>query len=153
MLPKTYLKFIAASIVYEASLSKYSKVQLIRFIEDASYDQLATFIKKGYIKEPEKVSEAFVVPAMLIVAAVSAANLIYDRNFSNAARDCAGRQNSKEKTQCLKNYRIRANTAKVAALKREIPKCSQTNNIKKCRDMFLKRIQKIENQIQRDKSI
>jgi len=148
MLPKTYLKFVASSVVYESALSKYAKVQLMRFIENASSDQLYFFINEGRISN-ESLSEAFVVPAMLLVAATSAAKLAYDRVFSDAARYCSNEETREARSQCIKNYKIRANRAKLTALRREMPKCDQTNNVKKCRETFMKHIQRIEKDMER----
>ncbi|MHA1816068.1 MAG: hypothetical protein ACTSX1_08690 [Candidatus Heimdallarchaeaceae archaeon] len=154
MLPKSYLKLMAAHVVHKSELTRYSKVQALRFIEEASGRQLLVFMKEGQIRQvsdEENLSE--IVPiliAPLVVAAAAASGAVFSRFFSQAARACSGKK-GKEKTVCVKDYRIRANRARLAALKREMGKCNQTNNVKKCRNMFLKHAKKIETQIQKDK--
>ena len=119
MLSKSYLKFIASAIVYESSVKKNIKIQLIRFIEGASSDQLNLFINEFRVSKNEITTEAYVVPAMLMLAAMSAAKLVYNRVFSNAARYCAdqGKGTREERTKCINDFKIRANRAKLTALK------------------------------------
>lgn len=138
MLPKSYLKVIAASVVYESTLSKKAKIQALRFIEtEASVEQLAELLSEGMLKS-----------AMLFVASRSYARIAYDKYFSQSAKVCAGREN---KPLCMKEFKIKANMARIAALRREMSKCGQTDNAKKCRNMFIKHINKIEKQIQKDR--
>ena len=154
MLPKSYLRVIAAYMVYESALSKIAKIQAFRFIElEASDIQLKVFINEGKIRqvyEGEMIQDAVFIPALIIGAALGAAKMAYSQFLSKAAIKCKGKEHS-EKQKCMRDYRIKANYVKVAALKREISKCNQTNNVKKCRDLFLKHIKKIESQIQKDK--
>jgi poly-D-alanine transfer protein DltD len=153
MLPKSYLKAIAAYIVYESKLSKYAKIQMLRFIEnEASENQLIVLVTEGEIRkvsEDENISEAvIVVPALLIATALSFGRIAYDKMFSQAAKMCAAKDPNNKK-QCIKDFKIKSHYAKITALKREMGKCNQTNNAKKCRDMFIKHIRKIEKQVQK----
>jgi hypothetical protein len=153
MLPKSYLKVIAAYVVYESKLSRYAKIQMLRFIEnEASENQLIVLVTEGEIRkisESEIISEIpLLVPAMLAAAAVSAGRMAYDKIFSQAAKACADRDTNNKK-QCMKEFKLKSYYAKLTALKREMGKCNQTNNVKKCRDMFTKYIRKIEDQVNR----
>lgn len=155
MLPKSYLKVIAACVVYESKLSKYAKIQMLRFIEnEASEKQLKVFINDGEIRkvsENEVVSEvAIVIPAMLVAAALSVARMSYDKIFSQAAKSCADKEGDNKK-RCMRDFKLKSHYAKLTALKREMGKCNQTNNAKKCREIFIKHMRKIEKQVQRDR--
>jgi len=59
--------------------------------------------------------------AMLIPAAMMAAKKAYINIFSQAAKACSNKK-GKERTNCMKDFRIKANYAKLAALKREMAK-------------------------------
>ena len=154
MLPKSYLKLMAAGIVYKSELTHYSKVQALRFIEEASERQLLVFMSEGVIRtvsDEENLSE--IVPiliAPLVIASAAAAGAVFSRYFNQAARACSEKK-GKDKTLCIKDYRVRANMARLAALKREMGKCNQTNNVKKCRNMFLRHVKRIEAKIQKDR--
>ena len=154
MLSKSYLKVIAAYIVHESNLSKYAKIQILRFVEnEASKSQLKVLITEGRIRnvsEDEVVSEAIIVPAMIIAAAVAAGKVAHAKFLSNAAKACAGKERE-EKKKCMRDFKLKANYARLAALKREVSKCSQTSDRKKCRDNFIKHIEKVEDQIRKDR--
>jgi len=157
MLSKSYLKVIAAYIIYESNLSKYAKIQMLRFIEnEASESQLKVLITEGRIR---KISESEIIlevgplaVAIIIGAAIAAGKAAHARFLSAAAKTCAGKDRE-DKKKCIRDFRFKANYAKVAALKREIGKCSQTNDVKKCRDNFTKYIGRIEKQIRKDRVI
>ena len=155
MLPKSYLKLMAAHVVYKSELTQYSKIQALRFIEEASERQLLVFMSEGKIRrvsEDENLSEIapFLLIAPLVAAAVATSSVVFGRFLSQAAKSCSGKK-GKEKTLCIKDYRVRANLAKLSALKREMGKCNQTNNVKKCRNMFMKHVKKIEGKIKKDR--
>ena len=155
MLPKSYLKVIAACVVNEANLSKYAKIQMLRFIEsEASESQLRVFITEGKIRnvsEDEIISEIPVlIPAMIIASALAVARIAHDRFFSQAAKACADKDRDDRK-RCMRDFKLRANYAKLTALKREMGKCNQTSDVKKCRDTFMGYMKKIEKQIQKDR--
>ena len=154
MLPKSYLKVIAACVIYESTLSKNAKIQALRFIEnEASEMQLKVFINEGKIcqvSESEVIQDAVFIPAMVIAAALGVAKVAYAQFLSKAATACVGKK-FVEKQKCMRDYRIKANAVKISALKREMSKCNQTNNVKKCQNIFLKHINRIEKQIQKDK--
>ena len=157
MLPKSYLKVIAGCVIYESELSKYAKIQALRFIEyEASEMQLKAFIAEGKIRqvsEDEIFTEVAIwVPAMVIAAALAAGRVAYDQFYSKASKACKGK-GLKEKQRCIRDFRLKASYAKLAALKREMGKCGQTNDAKKCRESFLKHIGKVEKQIQKDRII
>lgn len=155
MLQKPYLKLIAASIVYESNLSKYAKIHMLRFIEHEAYErQLSIFINEGKIR---KVSESEIVSeiAPIAVALVAAAGLavgksVYNKFYSNVAKACAGRDRD-DKKRCIRDFKLKANYARLSALKKEMGKCNETNNVKKCRNTFLKHMRKVEKQIQKDR--
>ena len=156
MLQKSYLKLICASIVCESNLSKYAKIQMIRFIEnEASERQLTIFINEGKIQkvsEAEIISEiAPIVAVPLITAAAFAVGKsVYNKFYSNVAKACAGRDRD-DKKRCIRDFKLKANYARLSALKKEMGKCNETNNVKKCRNTFLKHMKKIEKQIQKDR--
>jgi len=157
MLSKSYLKVIAAYIVYESNLSKYAKIQMLRFIEnEASESQLKVFINEGKIRkvyEGEVISEVGpIAVAAIIGVAIAAGKAAHAKFFSNAAKACAGKERE-EKKKCMQDFKLKANYARMAALKREMGKCSQTDDIKKCRDNFMKHIVRIEKQIRKDRVI
>lgn len=162
MLSKNYLKVISASIVYESKLSRISKIQLLKFIEnEATQSQLKILILDGEIRkvsENEKdldkrfVSE--IIPALIAIgiivpAALALGKKAYIDIFSKAAKACVGKK-GKERTNCMKDYRIKANYARLAALKREMSKCNQTANTDKCRQVFTDHMRKIQKQIRKD---
>jgi len=158
MLQRSYLKFIAACVVYESALSKYAKIQTLRFIEnEASEDQMRVFLLEGKIRKvgaDEVVDEAvlkYLPPVMVVRAAITAGKLAYNKFFGPAVKACAGRKGD-DKKMCIKNYKLKANYAKLAALRKEATKCNQTNDANKCRKMFADHMRKIEKQIQRDRS-
>ena len=153
MLPKSYLKFIAASMVYESDLSKYAKIQAMRFIENASMEQLNIFISECSLRpisEEENISEKYLLPAVVLASALAAGRVAYDQFLGKAAIACAQKKGDDRK-KCMRDFRLKSHYAKVAALKREMGKCGQTNNVKKCRDLFIKQIRKIEKQVQKDR--
>jgi len=138
MLPKSALQTIAACMVYDSELPKPSKLQLVRFIESASENQLKHYIVHGEIVKEHDVivSEvAWLVPAAIIAAASAAGNAIYNMQFSKAAKAC---QNMKaaDKKNCIRRYKINGISGKISALKREMGKCNQTSRPDKCRKMF-----------------
>jgi hypothetical protein len=152
MLPKSYLKLMAAHVVHKSKLEYYSKIQALRFIEEASERQLLVFMSEGVIRGEEEISEIapVVLIAPLVAAAVAVSSVAYGRYLGPAAKACASRK-GKDRTVCIKNYRVRANMARLAALKREMSKCNQTNNMKKCRAMFMKHMKRIEGKIKKDR--
>ena len=153
MLQKSCLRTIAAHMVYESAFSKNAKTQLMRFLETASMSQLSIFINEGRVASKEEViSEVpIVVPAVLAASAVGAARVAYDLVYSKAAQACASKPREARR-QCMRDYKIRAGYAKVAALKREMTKCNQTNNPKNCRNTFLNHIRRVEKQVQRERA-
>lgn len=156
MLPTSHLKFIAAYLVYESNMSKYAKIQTLRFIEsEASESQLKVFINEGEIRsvsEDEIVSEVLsvIVVAAIIGAAAAAGKIAYQRVIMNAVRQCSNLKGD-DKKRCVRDFKTKANYAKLAALKKEMTKCNQTNNVKKCRNAFIKQARKIEKQILKDR--
>lgn len=156
MLQKSYLKLICASIIYESNLSKYAKIQAIRYVEnEASECQLNIFINEGKIRklsENEIISEAIpvIAAALVTAAAFAVGKSVYNKFYSNVAKACAGRDRD-DKKRCIQDFKLKANYARLAALKKEMGKCNQTNNVKKCRNTFLKHMKKIEKQIQKDR--
>ncbi len=155
MLQKSYLKVIAAYIVDESKLSKYAKIQMIRFIENnASNSQLEVFITEGEIRsEAENITEyAPIGVALVIGAGLAVGKAAYNRFFSDVAKACAGRKQD-DKRRCVRDFKLKASYAKLTALKREMGKCNQTNNVKKCRNTFIKHMKKVEKQIQKDRVI
>jgi len=155
MLQKSYLKVIAAYIIDESHFSKYAKIQMLRFIEnDASESQLKVFITEGKIQsEGENISEiAPIAVALVIGAGLAVGKVAYNRFFSDVAKACAGRKQD-DKRRCIRDFKLKASYAKLTALKREMGKCNQTNNVKKCRNTFIKHMNKIEKQIQKDRVI
>jgi hypothetical protein len=158
MLQKSYLKLIAASIVCESNLSKYAKIQVFRFIEnEASELQLTIFINEGKIQkvsEAEITSEiapiAVVAVSLITAAAFAVGKSVYNKFYSNVAKACAGRDRD-DKKRCIRDFKLKANYARLGALKKEMGKCNETNNVKKCRNNFLKHMRKIEKQIQKDR--
>lgn len=151
MLPKSYLKVIAACVVFESKLSKTAKTQLIRFIEsEASEAQLTVFINTGEIKKDadvQKISEeGKLVPAMIIAAALVVGKKAYDYFKDESRKACAGKEGDQKKI-CIAQFKAKAAKAKVAALKKEMAKCNRTDDAKKCRNTFMKYIQKYEKQM------
>jgi len=149
------LKVIAVYMVHESLLSKYAKIQMLRFIENEASDlQLHAFIAEGKIRRTEDIDEAiikYLPPVMIVRAAITAGKLAYNRFFGPAARACASRKGD-DKKLCIKNYRLKANYAKLAALKRESRNCSQTNDAAKCRQLFVDAAKKVEEQIKKDRA-
>jgi hypothetical protein len=149
MLPKSYLKVIAASIVYESRLSKTAKTQLMRFIEsDASCLQLKAFINTGGIKkesEIEDITELDVEAswAMIVASALNAGKKIQDRFSNEAKRACADKVGAQKKI-CILKYKQKASKVKIAALQREMSKCNKTSKPKKCREIFEKHIKRLQ---------
>ncbi len=157
MLPKSYLKFIAAYTVHESNLSRYARIQTLRFINEASESQLKVFINEGRIRnvsEDEVVSEVatFIVAAALIAAAAAAGKIAYQKVIMNAVKECS-EMKGKDKKRCVREYKIKADYAKMAALKKEVVKCNQTNNVKKCRNAFIKQMKRVEKRILKNKVI
>ena len=156
MLPKSYLKFIAAYTVHESNLSQYAKVQTLRFIEnEASESQLKIFINEGKIRnvsDGEIMSEAvpFIVGVAIVAAAMALGKIAYQKVIMNAVKECASLKGD-DKKRCVRDYKTKANYAKLTALKKEMIKCNQTNNVKKCRNTFLKHMRRIEQKIQKDR--
>lgn len=150
MLQKSYLKAVAAYIVFESTLSKISKIQLLRFIEnEASNNQLKVFINTGEIKkesEIENVSEAVFVPAMIIAAAFLTGKKAYEYYKDEGRKACSNKSGTDKKI-CMAKFKIKATTAKINALKKEMVKCNKTNNVKKCKNTFQKYINKFEKKI------
>jgi len=155
MLQKSYLKVVAAYIVDESTLSKYAKIQMLRFIEnDASEAQLKVFITEGKIRsESENISEIAPIAAALVIGAgLAVGKAVYNKFYSDVAKACAGRKQD-DKRRCIRDFKLKASYAKLTALKREMGKCNQTNNVKKCRNTFIKHMKKVEKQIQKDRVI
>jgi len=156
MLPKSYLKFIAAYNVYESNLSSYAKIQALRFIEgEASESQLKIFINEGKIRnvaDGEIISEILpvIVAAAIVAAAAALGKIAYQKVIMNAVKECSQLKGD-DKKRCVRDYKTKANYAKLTALKKEMVKCNQTNNVKKCRNMFIKHMRKIEQKIQKDR--
>ena len=158
MLPKSYLKFIAAYNIHEADLSKFAKVQALRFIKnEASESQLKVFINEGKIRnvsDDESISEIapIIVAAAIIAAAAAAGKIAYQKVIMNAVHQCSSLKGD-DKKRCVKDFKTKANYAKLAALKKEMVKCNQTNNVRKCRNTFIKHMRRIEKQIFKDRAI
>lgn len=155
MLSKSYLKVVTAYIVCESNLSKYAKIQMLRFIEnEASKSQLKILVIEGRIRkvsEGEVISEVGpIAVAIIIGVAVAAGKAAHAKFLGAAAKACVGKDRE-DKKKCMRDFRLKAGYARIAALKREMGKCSQTNDVKKCRDNFTRHIGKVEKQIRKDR--
>jgi len=150
MLPKSALQTIAACMVYEDDkFSKPVKLQLLRFIEDASEKQLLHYIIHGKIvREEDVLVEAFFIPAMIIGAAAAAGRAIYNSEFSKAAKACNTMQGVAKKS-CMKRFKIRGVAGQISALRREMGKCNQTARPDKCRKMFMSYIANAEKKMKK----
>ena len=150
MLPKSALQTIAACMVYEdETLSKPAKMQLVRFIEDATEKQLQHYIIHGDIVKEEDVQvEAFFIPAVIIGAAAAAGRAIYNNEFSKAAKSCQGMMGEAKKA-CMKRFKLRGISGQISALRREMGKCNQTARPDKCRKMFMKYIVNAEKKMKK----
>lgn len=151
MLHKSALQTIAACMVYDMDISKPGKMQLMRFIENASERQLQHYLIHGEIVAEQEVNIAEIgvlVPAAIIASAAALGRAIYNREFSKAARACQ-EYNGAEKKDCMKKFKIRGISGKISALRREMGKCSQTSRPDNCRKMFQKYIVDAEKQMKK----
>ena len=154
MLPKSHLKVIAAHMVYESGFSKTAKIQLIRFIEDASVSQLNIFVTEGRISK-DNISEVnplkYLPPVLLIRGALAAGKAAYNKFFGPAVKACRGKSGD-DKKRCIRDFKLKALYAKLAALRKDMGKCNQTNDANKCRNTFLKHMKLVEKQIAKERS-
>lgn len=147
MISKEAAKLIAINMIYESSLSKTSKIQLVRFVEDASINQLSHFIlHQEIVKEDETSINEFVQIAAITALAVAAGSAAYSKYFSDAAKACSDKKGMDKKI-CIKGYKLKGMSAKISALRKEMSKCNQTLKPDKCRKTFQKYIKNIEKQI------
>jgi hypothetical protein len=146
MLSKSALKTIAACMVYESKeLSKPAKMQLVRFIENASPLQLQHYIVHDEIVRGKDAQiQEFLAPALLIAAAIAAGRAFYNNYFSKAAKECQEKENVAKKV-CMKRYKLRGISGQISALQREMGKCNQTLRPDKCRKTFQQYIKDAEN--------
>ena len=70
-----------------------------------------------------------------------AANYIYKRFFSAAAKACAGKSGA-EKTLCMKNYQRQAIQKTIQKLQSDMKACSKATNPQKCQASIQKQIMK-----------
>jgi hypothetical protein len=165
------LKITAGSFIVESELSKPSKLQMLKFIQhEASDHQLMALLLDGEIVELDEQAEQIVedrfnifetvisIPhgaakpiliGSLIFLAGQLAYAGFDRVFSNAGKACNNPRVGQTKSDCMRQYRIKALKVKKDILKREMKKCSKTTNPSKCKNEFSKRINSINKKIYR----
>lgn len=150
MLSKTALQTIAACMVYDAKISKPAKMQLVRFIENASEKQLYHYLIHGNIvQEKDTLVEGVFIPALIIAAAVAAGRSIYDSEFSKVAKACKDTERGDARKSCIKGFKLRGVSGQISALKREMGKCNQTSRPDKCRKMFMNHIKNAEKKMKK----
>ena len=153
MLPKIALQMIAACILYESDLPKPAKIQMLHFIEnDTNESELKNYIVSGKFSttpEIDRINEvAFLLPGAVIASAIAAGKAFYDNQFSEAAKACI-KLKGQVKKDCMKRFKVKGISGKIAALRREMGKCNQTIRPDKCRKMFLNYIKNAEKQMRK----
>lgn len=148
MLLKDALKVIAACEIYENDMPKMAKIQLMRFVEVASVEQLHHYLireditpGKDIIMEGTKLKVA-----ALLAVGYAIGRAIYKRTMSQAARSCSPLSGSAKST-CINAHKRRALQSQINSMKQEMGKCGETGNEDACREAFMSRIDTAENKI------
>jgi hypothetical protein len=84
--------------------------------------------------------------AAVLAAVVTATTYVYKNYLSAAARSCKDKA-GKEKSTCMKKYRIEALRAKLGVLRSSISKCQKADDPVVCKEKINDKIKAIENQI------
>lgn len=84
-----------------------------------------------------------------VALAVAAAIKIYNRFFSQAAKSCV---DAKNKTECMKKFKIQALQRAKSEIARGKAKCNQTKDPKKCVEKMNKQLQNYDDKISSIKS-
>lgn len=151
MLPKSAYQTIAACMLYDSNLPKSVKLEHLEFIENASEKQIMHYLIHDEMvseQEIELVGEGFILATALLFAASSAGRALYNKNFSDGAKACRDKGGVAKK-MCMRNFKVKGISAKIAALRREMGKCSQTAKPDKCRKMFATYIRNAEKEMRR----
>lgn len=72
----------------------------------------------------------------------------YQRFYSQAAKACQGKS-FKEKTQCMKTYRIKAIQKQIQDLKTGLNACSKTKDPRKCSSTVSNKLYKLNKQLEK----
>jgi hypothetical protein len=130
------LKTIAAYCIYESNLEAVEKLSLLNFIEHAANRQQITNL---VIIEGD-----LLVTAIIIASALAAGNKAYYKVYASSTQACREEENKKD---CLKQFKIKALTAKRNEVRKYVGKCSQTVQPEQCQKTFSNTMKKIEKQI------
>ena len=82
----------------------------------------------------------------LAAAGIYAAYKIYKRYFTKAGKVC-GKYKGEEKKSCIKHLRVQAIEHQIVELKKNLDKCSTSNNPEVCKKMIEEKIEKLEETI------
>ena len=145
---KKALQAAAAYLVYESNYNKEIKLKMIDIIEHSTEERLLYLIEYGaFNSKQENISERSLSSIhILLTIAKSRGKALYTKFFGEAIKVCDNKE-GKFRKECIKNYKVKALKGKILALKREMPKCIQTNRPEKCRKRFMKHIKSIEKKI------
>ncbi len=102
------------------------------------------FQNKGFTAGQQTGTLKGLAAAALAAAAIAASAKIYKRFFSQSAKACAGKSGA-DKTNCMNQFKAKAQQAKVKALSQSIAHCSKTKNPTKCKN-------KIETKLKAEKA-
>ena len=98
------------------------------------------------IQEFEPVSTAVVMTGLSAANLMVGATKLYKQNFTKTARACSN-LSPKEKALCMTRAKILAKNVQLRKLKSDVSKCAKTRNPAKCQEKFLKKTQKLSDEI------
>jgi hypothetical protein len=157
MLPKSAFQTIAACMLYDSDMPKSDKLEILEFIEHASEQQLMHYLVHGECLSNEELSEfvitagavgSFILSSALISAASAMARAVYSKYNGAGAQACRDKEGMAKKA-CLKNFKVKGVSAKIAAYRKEMGKCGKTQRPDKCRKMFQNYIRTAEKQMRK----
>ena len=148
------LKIVAGAIIVESELSKSSKLQLLNWLQnEATEIQVKSFLLDGEILKLDEqaieiVNDRFSVAyknqtlyEQVITALVL--GMIYRKFLSKASRTCKAVK-GKEKSECIKKFRIQAMKAQMTALQQGYSRCSQHKHPEDCKNKTANKMKSIK---------
>ncbi len=159
------LRIFAGQIVMESKMSTPTKLQLLPWLQSEATDsQVKAFLLDGKIVqlddqaeevvndrfESSQINEIRVKAGFGAIVALGVARKAYQTWMSKAAKACATvrkRKGFKAAKACRIEYQIKGEHAKISSLRRDIGKCSQTSNPRKCEKVIVKSMKGVEKKL------
>ena len=107
--------------------------------------------KIKYIKDNPMEILAVAAVGVVIAGIITSGTIVYKRYLSKAGRSCKGKS-GKERSNCMKQYKINGREAQIKQLRSGLSACSKSKNPSKCKSKVSAKIKKVEDKIKKMKA-